>query len=431
MPFVSSTPKLQNKINNIGAYYRSHRINDGLSLVYVADSIGINKGFLSDLENGKRHFPEGTVQQLNEFYGIQFEESQTFYNEITHILETAFNMLFLANETQEANILKNAILNTDKFEHTSGYFIFQIIKLHYYLRINKNDEQVETLQKLLESNLDALSQEHLSIFYCLLGIYYKRQNTSIFLAEAYLNKSIELSTSNSKTYAYSLFQLISLYGRTNRNALSYSYCEKSRNVFTRLNNYTTMFYIDFFQCNCLISMELYESAIQKLTELVSNINQSSNKYISTIYHSLAWCYLLNNQYDECIKYTNLAIENKDSTSDLCYFIPYSYYKQNEYLKCLDYIESHYKYADDFYKPFLQAISARVQKQNDKFESIIISYYQSLLQNNLYEDMPLIQNFILDYYKEINNKDMMIKILMDIKSFNDKNLSYESSYFAQS
>ena len=116
-----------------------------------------------------------------------------------------------------------------------------------------------------------------------------------------------------------------------------------------------MFFIDFFQCNCLTNLGLYESSIQKLTELLNNIDQSSNKYISTMYHSLAWCYLLNCQYSECIKYTNLAIENKDPSCDLCYFIPYSYYKQKEYLKCLDYIESHLEYADDFYKPFLQSI----------------------------------------------------------------------------
>ena len=80
----------------------------------------------------------------------------------------------------------------------------------------------------------------------------------------------------------------------------------------------------------------------------------------------------------------------------------------------------------FYKPFLQAISARIQKQNVDFEKNIILYYQSLLQNNVYEDIPLIQNFILDYYTETNNKDMMIKILIDIKSFNDKDLTLKSS-----
>lgn len=76
--------------------------------------------------------------------------------------------------------------------------------------------------------------------------------------------------------------------------------------------------------------------------------------------------------------------------------------------------------------FCKAISARIQKQNVDFEKNIILYYQSLLQNNVYEDIPLIQNFILDYFTETNNKDMMIKILIDIKSFNDKDLTLKSS-----
>ena len=316
--------------------------------------------------------------------------------------------------------------NTNIYENSSAYFVFKIIELHYHMRISNNNTQIEYIRELVESNLDALSLANISIFYCLLGIYYKRKSVSIFIAENYLNKSLELSSSNSKVYAYSLFQLISLYARTNRVALAYSYCEKARNIFNRLNNYTTLFYIDFSQCNCLISMGLYDFATAKLKELLSDINQSNKEHVSKIHHSLAWCYLLNCQYSECIKYTNLAIENKDPSCDLCYFIPYSYYKQNEYLKCLDYIESHLEYADDFYKPFLQAISARTQKQNVDFEKNIILYYQSLLQNNVYEDIPLIQNFILDYYTETNNKDMMIKILIDIKSFNDKDLTLKNS-----
>ena len=426
MPFVKQIPKSQHKINNIGGFFRNYRINDGLSLAYVADSIRMNKGFLSDLENGKRNFPNGTIQQLSNFYDISFDENQQLYDEACDILNEAFKALFFANQTEESDILKKAVENTNIYENSSAYFVFKIIELHYHMRISNNNTQIEYIRELVESNLDALSLANISIFYCLLGIYYKRKSISIFIAENYLNKSLELSSSNSKVYAYSLFQLISLCARTNRVALAYSYCEKSRSIFNRLQNYTTMFFIDFFQCNCLTNLGLYESSIQKLTELLNNIGQSSNKYISTIYHSLAWCYLLNCQYSECIKYTNLAIENKDPSCDLCYFIPYSYYKQNKYLECLDYIESHLEYADDFYKPFLQAISARTQKQNVDFEKNIILYYQSLLQNNVYEDIPLIQNFILDYYTETNNKDMMIKILIDIKSFNDKDLTLKSS-----
>jgi len=427
MPYKHKIPIYTENLNLTGAYFRHQRIIDGLSLTYVADSIRMNKGFLSDLENGKRNFPNGTIQQLSSFYDISFDENQQLYDEACDILNEAFKALFFANQTEESDILKKAVENTNIYENSSAYFVFKIIELHYHMRIsNNNNTQIEYIRELVESNLDALSLANISIFYCLLGIYYKRKSVSIFIAENYLNKSLELSSSNSKVYAYSLFQLISLCARTNRVALAYSYCEKARNIFNRLNNYTTLFYIDFSQCNCLISMGLYDFATAKLKELLSDINQSNKEHVPKIHHSLAWCYLLNCQYSECIKYTNLAIENKDPSCDLCYFIPYSYYKQNEYLKCLDYIESHLEYADDFYKPFLQAISARTQKQNVDFEKNIILYYQSLLQNNVYEDIPLIQSFILDYYTETNNKDMMIKILIDIKSFNDKNLTLKSS-----
>lgn len=426
MPYKHKIPIYTENLNLTGAYFRHQRIIDGLSLTYVADSIRMNKGFLSDLENGKRNFPNGTIQQLSNFYDISFDENQQLYDEACDILNEAFKALFFANQTEESDILKKAVENTNIYENSSAYFVFKIIELHYHMRISNNNTQIEYIRELIESNLDALSLANISIFYCLLGIYYKRKSVSIFMAENYLNKSLELSSSNSKVYAYSLFQLISLCARTNRIALAYSYCEKARNIFNRLNNYTTLFYIDFSQCNCLISMGLYDFATAKLKELLSDINQSNKEHVSKIHHSLAWCYLLNCQYSECIKYTNLAIENKDPSCDLCYFIPYSYYKQNEYLKCLDYIESHLEYADDFYKPFLQAISARIQKQNVDFEKNIILYYQSLLQNNVYEDIPLIQNFILDYYTETNNKDMMIKILIDIKSFNDKELTLKSS-----
>ena len=338
----------------------------------------------------KRNFPNGTIQQLSNFYDISFDENQQLYDEACDILNEAFKALFFANQTEESDILKKAVENTNIYENSSAYFVFKIIELHYHMRISNNNTQIEYIRELVESNLDALSLANISIFYCLLGIYYKRKSVSIFIAENYLNKSLELSSSNSKVYAYSLFQLISLFARTNRVALAYSYCEKARNIFNRLNNYTTLFYIDFSQCNCLISMGLYDFATAKLKELLSDINQSNKEHVPKIHHSLAWCYLLNCQYSECIKYTNLAIENKDPSSDLCYFIPYSYYKQNEYLKCLDYIESHLEYADDFYKPFLQAISARIQKQNVDFEKNIILYYQSLLQNNVYEDIPLIK-----------------------------------------
>ncbi len=114
MPFVKQIPKSQHKINNIGGFFRNYRINDGLSLAYVADSIRMNKGFLSDLENGKRNFPNGTIQQLSNFYDISFDENQQLYDEACDILSEAFKALFFANQTEESDILKKAVENGER-----------------------------------------------------------------------------------------------------------------------------------------------------------------------------------------------------------------------------------------------------------------------------------------------------------------------------
>ena len=73
MPYKHKIPIYTENLNLTGAYFRHQRIIDGLSLTYVADSIRMNKGFLSDLENGKRNFPDGTINQLNDFYNLKFD----------------------------------------------------------------------------------------------------------------------------------------------------------------------------------------------------------------------------------------------------------------------------------------------------------------------------------------------------------------------
>ena len=42
----------------MGAFYRFHRIQQNISLSDFAKQLRMNKGFLSELENGKRHFPD-------------------------------------------------------------------------------------------------------------------------------------------------------------------------------------------------------------------------------------------------------------------------------------------------------------------------------------------------------------------------------------
>ena len=426
MPFKKKVPLSKyNEINLSGAYFRNHRITDGLSLVYVAENISMNKGYLSDIENGKRPFSKGVILQLNQFYDINFEEDESEYKSLKTCLHDAFNAMFNYNSLKESEILNSSnILNHHK--ENSGYFILQILKLFHAIRIDEKPDTINTCKAIIENNLDAVESDDLAIFYCLLGIYYKRDTSTNYLAEEYLKKSIALSSIDSKVYALCQFEMISILAETNRSVLGYSYCEQSKNIFTRFNNYTTLFFIDLFQYNCLINAGLYEEAIKGLNELLKNINEENEKYKYAIYHSIAWGQLLNHNYLDCVQATNEARNEEDKSEDLLYFISFSYYKLNQPLKALDFIEETLPKCTSIYKEFLIAIKARIQKDNELFEQKILYFYNFLLSHYDYETILFVLEFILDYFKEINQIHNIIATYDDYKMLKENKLTFETS-----
>ena len=231
MPYKHEIPIYTENLNLTGAYFRHQRIIDGLSLTYVADSIRMNKGFLSDLENGKRNFPNGTINQLNDFYDLKFDDSLKFYIELENNIDEIFHALCNSNTFKEKQLLELILSKRDIYENSSGFFLFNLLNLFYLIRFNCNETFINDAKKLIESNLDAINSKDLSIFYCILGIYYKRNPSTNFVAEKYLKKCLSLSSNIPDIAALCTFELISIYAETNRSALAYTY-SKNPEVFS-------------------------------------------------------------------------------------------------------------------------------------------------------------------------------------------------------
>lgn len=219
MPYKHKIPIYTENLNLTGAYFRHQRIIDGLSLTYVADSIRMNKGFLSDLENGKRNFPDGTINQLNDFYNLKFDDSLKYYIELENNIDEIFHALCNSNTFKEKQLLELILSKRDIYENSSGFFLFNLLNLFYLIRFNCNETFINDEKKLIESNLDAINSKDLSIFYCILGIYYKRNPSTNFVAEKYFKKCLSLSSNTPDIAALCTFELISIYAETNRSAM--------------------------------------------------------------------------------------------------------------------------------------------------------------------------------------------------------------------
>lgn len=411
----------------MGAFYRFHRIQQNISLSDFAKQLRMNKGFLSELENGKRHFPDGLYVQLNHLLHLQFNTDIELWHQSRKTLFTLFNFFFLEQNDSIQQLYENFEKHESILSNSHGFFVCLIIKIFYYLRIQKDNSKMIEIKNIIDTHIDCLQNDELSIYYCFLGIFYKRNISTNSIALDYFKKSNQLCSPNSSVNAMNTFQLVSVYSELNKYIIAYKKCIECKPLLRQYNNYSRLITIDMFECITLTNMHMFDESKKKLLNILSSTNNGTFNYCQDqIYHNLAWNALLSQNYEECIHYTNLAKDAGDPSPDLCYFIPFSLYKLNKPLNALNECSKTIKECDHFYIPFIEAISAKIQNKNNDFETKINIYYKSLLKNSNYEDIPLIQNFILDYYEKVHDKEMMINILKDIKLNNEDKLNFKTS-----
>lgn len=411
-----------------GAFYRYHRAKQNLSLTDVGKAINVNKGFLSELENGKRHFPDGITAQLNKALKITFNTDTNLWVQSKEYLIKIYNNFFFENDKSNIEIYDKLAKEKNQLIYSYGFFIMNIISLYYYLRIKANSQKVDEIIELLDNNIHCLQYDELAIYYSLLGIYHKRDTTAQHLALECLEKSNQFCDSSSIIFLMNEFQLISIYARLNQPLKAYKKCIQLKYRLRESNNYNRSISLDITECNILTNLGDYNEAKNKLLNILNTVdNEFLNVHKINIYHSLAWIYLHTNELNNCIKYTNLALESNDTSYDLSYFIPFSYLKSNLESEALEACEKSLTYCGDIYKYLILSIKHKIKKNDKSFEKCALTYYRLALKNSIFEDIPVILELMYKYYDEKNNLASLTNILKDIKLYSERALSYKTSF----
>ena len=87
----------------LGAYLKYQREFDDLSLNYVSESLNINKGYLSEVENGKRNLSYNHYDEIMDFYDIKFNFEKNILEEITIKLYEILRNYINANSIRKGN----------------------------------------------------------------------------------------------------------------------------------------------------------------------------------------------------------------------------------------------------------------------------------------------------------------------------------------
>ena len=120
-----------------GAYFKQQRLSKDLSLIEASKALHLNKGFLSDLEHGNRHFPEGIINQLNSYYSCNFDESISLREDAEKILSSAYTFLFQKQRAEEINILSEAFSSKKESSYANVIKLSKNKNLEFYLATGK------------------------------------------------------------------------------------------------------------------------------------------------------------------------------------------------------------------------------------------------------------------------------------------------------
>lgn len=412
-----------------GLFYKNERISQNISLNYAANALYLNKGYLSELENGKKKLSTELIEHMNDFYGVDFERDENDYISSILVLRNAFKADFFMNINQKSKILQKYIIESATLNKiTYSFFINHLISFYYLIDTNSNKKEIENERNFIINNQQAFSSEQLSIFHCILGNYLKFQDGSLYEAEEHYNIALSYASPTSISYAMTTFQLISLLAKKQKSPLALKQCQLARNILINHSNYRRLVEIDILESNILSFLGMHIDAIQNLENLL-NIISDDLKYLdikSRIYYSLSICSLSNKNYEDSIRYAEAARKNTNYSIDVSKEISYSLYMQGKYDLCIKYINDNYSSCSKENYLFLAALKSKIKNDNYSFETNLAKYYDCIMNNSNYSTVPLVLHFFLNYYSEHNDIYLENKTLLDLNALGEFRLSSTNS-----
>lgn len=415
MPFKTREIKKNSTDYNfiLGTFFKSFREEDGISLNYVSDSIEISKAHLSNFEHGKKRLSDDKFKMIIEFYDIEFNEDKEKLKEIRELLLKIYQTYVELDEDLEFNLLGNAIKRKVEFVYSYGCFTFKLIELMYMIRIENNEETIQYKINEVLNLIDVYNNEEKCILYDLITIS-NIYNNDYQQAKNNILKALDFSKQSDIHFLnlVTLYHSIIVFQRVNNPVKALLYCEEAIYKGEREKLYMRLFYLYMHKGNCFSRLYLFDEAKECYLEILNKTKFLKDKFFEiTIYENLSWNSLKAKNYEETIKYANLAIKNGSNDDDLFYYIVYALFNLDEYNECLKLIEFNSKKINNNSFSYLIQLSIKYKISNefDKFLKTINVCYELSKTDRDYESQILVLNMMLEHFKELNDFEKIAKI----------------------
>ncbi|RHO21375.1 helix-turn-helix transcriptional regulator [Amedibacterium intestinale] len=401
----------------LGAFLKYHRLQERLSLVFISDVIHINKGYLSEVENGKRFLAPKHIDEVMGFLGIKFDDNKNILLELRKLLKELMTY-YISIDYDE--ITKKVLFIYDKESHylnSYGFFVYHLIKLLFEILIHGDTDSIIEIEQLLLNYTDALNDEEQIIFFILMANYYMQCN-DIDKSYIYINQGYEKLEIFNNTLYLSILKhieagILSYLGFGNRayicsiDALKYFQSTYYFKRILAINNTIGL---------SLVAMGLYKDAESHYLTVLNSLDGSAVEEKITILNNLSWCCTLGGMYDNAIYYSDLALKSGSKFKELLINKPYSLYKldmKNEAAELI--IEELKNDLPLYFECFLEVLYYRIVNDENMFIIKAKDLYELTIEKKDIEIRKLVLDLMIEYYKEKKDYSEIIECLENMLS----------------
>ena len=380
----------KNEINMIiGSYLKVNRIEENMSLNFLSDIVKINKGFLSEIERGRRKPADYALKQILKGIGIPlFSEYE--YLKIGREFANKVILHFEEMDYNTEKIILEDFLNRKEYGYSIGFMQYYLLEFTYQIQFKKDPVKMEELySKLILFNIELYSMKERLLFYDIIALYYMDMKRDYVSAQTYLNKALQDETKNTLTSSLIgviLYHLIDINQRLNSSVKALMLCNDAESIFIESFNVKRLAYLNMHKANCFSRLGMYDEAERLYLKLLKQADILGVNAKCMFFDNLAWNELKRCDYEKVIHYAKKSIEFGSRFNAIYEYIPYAYLKLNQFELCLKWME----YFD----------------QNNDLEERQKLFFKSL-KSWIYKDETFIINFnkYIDIINTIGDQEM--------------------------
>lgn len=390
-----------------GALLRYYREDENMTINFVAESLGINKGYLSEIERGRKEPSSQMLEKLTSFMDVCFNTDESLYFDLKNKFQYLYQLYVDLKEEEEKTLYQEILEHSSMYENSYGFFYYKLIEYMYYVHFCEETEEIVIIKyyDLVEKNKHLFTNDEIGIFYDISAAYYIGKNNTIKTLEQLKIAEHYLITCTSKSLkAMVLYHHILACENRNKAAKALIYCEEASKLFMETMNFSRIIQIALRKAACYSCMRLYSEAEELLLDTIEKMKQNPSRFISVGYDNLTWNALANKEYEKALKYAHTAIENGTRYYEIPLFISYSLYKLKRYEECKEYIASTLDTCElrVEIKIFLAMLEHALANDHQSYIRYALNYYELMKKDNNQEMSLFILEIICDYYRKRNN-----------------------------